>query len=466
MIRKISYSLYANIFSSAVSFISVLFIPRFFVNDIAQYGFYQIFIFYVGYIGFFHLGWCDGFYLRDGGKEYAKLPFNLYSIQFRLLVFFESIISIFIVLYAFFFVQDTNLRFIFIMISLNVVLSIPQTMIMLILQATNRIKEYSIVTITNRMIFGFLLLLIFILRLRDFKMIILSFNISYLVSLSLSVYLCNEVVFSKAAGLSNGFREAIVNISIGSKLMLVNISNLLINGIVRIGIQNNWSVSIFGEVSFALSITNIVLLVVDAIAIALYPDMKQRSDDYLKKNYQTFSSIIMIPLFGALVFYFPMIYLIKLWLPQYVNSILYLSIIFPTFIYTAKMGLLTSTYMKVLRFEKKMLYVNLIGLVIATITTLISTIILNNLFILVLSILINLVIRSAIAETIVLNHLKLNYTKDIVSEFLLVVLFLVFSSQNISLNGLLIYLCFYILFLIMSKERVINIIKFVKSRIN
>ena len=95
-IKKIMYSIGANALHLCVSLLTTLLVPKFFGVQIEQYGYLQIYLFYVSYIGFFHLGLCDGIYLRDAGKKYEDLDKNLYSSQFWLLTSFSGIVLVLI----------------------------------------------------------------------------------------------------------------------------------------------------------------------------------------------------------------------------------------------------------------------------------------------------------------------------------------------------------------------------------
>lgn len=53
------YVVGANLLSLFVSILTTLVVPKFFGDDVGQYGYLQIYMFYLGYIGFFHFGWCD-----------------------------------------------------------------------------------------------------------------------------------------------------------------------------------------------------------------------------------------------------------------------------------------------------------------------------------------------------------------------------------------------------------------------
>ena len=59
-----------NIFSMLITAFSTLFLPRF--TNLYNYSLWQLFIFYYGYLGFFHLGWNDGIYIKYGASCIIK----------------------------------------------------------------------------------------------------------------------------------------------------------------------------------------------------------------------------------------------------------------------------------------------------------------------------------------------------------------------------------------------------------
>ena len=68
--------------------ISFLF-PKLF--GIAEFGFWQLFIFYVQYGGMLHFGLNDGVYLKEGGKYYNQINFPLVGGQLRISIIFQII---------------------------------------------------------------------------------------------------------------------------------------------------------------------------------------------------------------------------------------------------------------------------------------------------------------------------------------------------------------------------------------
>ena len=64
VILNIIYAIGAQALSMLLSILMALFLPK--VLGIREYSYWQLFIFYISYAGFFHLGLNDGVYLKQG----------------------------------------------------------------------------------------------------------------------------------------------------------------------------------------------------------------------------------------------------------------------------------------------------------------------------------------------------------------------------------------------------------------
>ena len=73
--KKLLENFSVAIISQGVGFIlsaiTALIVPK--VLGITEYGYWQLFIFYTSYTGFFHLGLNDGFYLLKSGQTRNSL---------------------------------------------------------------------------------------------------------------------------------------------------------------------------------------------------------------------------------------------------------------------------------------------------------------------------------------------------------------------------------------------------------
>lgn len=144
------------------------------------------------------------------------------------------------------------------------------------------------------------------------------------------------------------------------------------------------------------------------------------------------------------------------WLPQYADGLKYLAILFPMFLYEGKMALLILTYLKTLRKEKIILKVNIISLFLGFVLTLIFTTFHQNLNLLVLSILIVLAFRSALAEYCLTKTLKIRVFKDIVLEFIMSAGFVFISWMYNSWYSTILYAVLFILYTLVKLKVLLN----------
>ena len=65
-IGNLIYAFAAQGLSFALSVLMSIIVPK--VLSLNDFGYWQLFIFYTSYVGFFHFGFNDGVYLLNGGK--------------------------------------------------------------------------------------------------------------------------------------------------------------------------------------------------------------------------------------------------------------------------------------------------------------------------------------------------------------------------------------------------------------
>lgn len=396
--KKLSYSLGANLISLLISIFTSIAIPGFLANDIVGYGYYQIFIFYVGYIGFLHFGLCDGIMLRVAGKNYQDLDINVYSGVFYILLAVEATIGFFIAVVSLVILSDKNTIFICCMIAVNIIVIIPKYMLSYLLQATSRVKEHAILTVGGRIYFGIAVALVILLGFRKFEYFIFVQTSSEIVSLILACWFCRNILLSKMAPIAPIIQECRTNISIGCQLLVSNLAALLITGIGRLGIQWKYDAYIYGETSFTFMTVNLMMSFISATEAVLYPDFKRKPIDEIKKIYSAIENKLMLTIFGGLVLFYPAKEIIKWMLPQYANAIQYTVYLIPMCIFSSKMSLLVQNYMKIFCMEKQIMIVNIITVIITASLTACSLLLSDSLIWIMISISIAVVLRCCIAE--------------------------------------------------------------------
>ncbi len=452
-IKNMSYTITSNLISLIVSTLVVLIIPK--VIGVEEYGYWQLYIFYSSYVGFLHFGWNDGIYLRIGGDEYKNLDKRLFYSQFIELLITQILIAILIWVVSVTYVVDISQGFILQMVAIAMILSNSRIMLLFILQATNRIQDYARVTMFDRIIYVLLIVLFLALGLRHFKIMILADLLGKFLSLVFSMIYCKDIVFHKMSDFYLTINEVITNINIGIKLMFANIASMLIIGIVRFGIEQTWDVATFGKVSLTLSISHMMMIFINAVGIIMFPILRRTNQEKLANIYSTMRDFLMVILLGFLIIYYPLKTVMAAWLPQYSESLLYMSLIFPMFIYEGKMALLINTYLKALRSEKVILRININSMLLSLVMTYITTQIFVSLNMAVLNIIILLAVRSALAESYVAKELEIKVKKDIILELLMTLVFVLTGWFVNSWMTMLVYGISYFIY-IMIKRRDIN----------
>ena len=450
ILENITYTFTANILTMLISIIMTLILPKFL--GVTDYSYYQLYIFFISYVGFFHFGWIDGIYLKIGGMEYNDLEKSNYVTQFWMLNVLEIIIAAIISIFALFIIKNIDKSFVLISTSVCGVITILRTYLLFILQSTNRIKEYAKYTRVDRFIYFALVIVFLLLGFKNYKIILYIDIFSKLVALVLCANKMKDIVFGKLNISKNTLLEIFENISIGIKLMLANIASTLIIGVVRFGIQKNWDIETFGKISLTLNISNLLMTFINAVAVIMFPLLRREEESNLPKIYVILRNTLMIFLYMMLIFYYPIKLILSTWLPQYADSLRYMALLFPICIYESKMSMLINTYLKSFRKEKSMLIINTISLILSLILTILSVFILNNLTWAILSIVFLLGFRCVIGELVLTKIMNILIYKDIILETVLTAIFIISSWFINNMFCSIIYTCFYLIYVFIKRK--------------
>lgn len=175
--------------------------------------------------------------------------------------------------------------------------------------------------------------------------------LSLVVVTIISIYLCRRLLVPSFGSLAQILTEAKKNIIVGSQLMVAYLAGMLILGVVRYGISIGWDVTTFGKVSLSLSISNFLIAFISAISIVFFPILKRMNEENRIHVYKPIRLGLDCILLGLLLLYYPLQLILSWWLPQYTDSLLYLSVLFPICLFDSKLHILVNTYFK--KYEKR-----------------------------------------------------------------------------------------------------------------
>lgn len=462
--RNLSYTLSSNLITMIVSAMVVFVVPK--LIGIEEYGYWQLFMFYSSYVPFFQLGWTDGIYLRYGGERKESLNNQLFYSQFILLLGSQILIAILMVMFSKEFIHDYNKAQIIRLTSSYMILVNTRYLFTYILQATNRFKEFSRIIICDRFIYAVMIIITLLLGVRKYQILIYADLVGKVISLLLSIYVCRDFALLNINKFKVYWNETLNNIRAGIKMMFSNTASMLIIGFIRLGIERTWDVAIFGKVSLTLSISNFMMIFINAVGVIMFPMLRRTEEDKLSKIYNILSKSYSFLIFGILFLYYPLKEILLIWLPAYSDSLVYMALLFPISVYEGKMALLINPYLKTLRKESLLLKINVAGFLVSIVASLTTSFVIQNLNLAVLSIVIVLGVRCILSELILSRILNINVASNIIIETILVIIFIILGWMENSLVSGLVYLLVYSVFLYSNRYAIQKSVELIKSNVN
>jgi len=462
ILKNIAYSFGANFISLCVSVFMVMFVPKFLsVND---YGLWQLFLFYFSYLGFLHFGWEDGIYLRYAGKQFEELDKKTFAGQFYGITSLQFFLAVFFTVGGEFFVDDPIKKVALICAVWLAPFVNFTNLCNFILQITNRIKDYAKFLLTERIVF-FLGVSFFLLVLdrNEFRYMYYAKLFSTLSITGIGIYLCRSLLRPRFYSLGQIIKEAKENLTVGSKLMLANIASLLIIGIVRYGISIGWDVATFGRVSLTLGISNFLMVFITSVSVVFFPIIKRMDGDKRAAAYKSIRTSLDVILFGILIGYYPLKCILSWWLPQYADSLIYMSALFPVCVFNSKLSILINTYLKSMRQEALMLKINILSVVVSLIATFFMVQIFHNLNLTILSIVGLYAFQCCLAEYFISYLLQMNLRKDILIDILMCGIFTASGWFLDNIFCMAIYGSAYLVFLFFQRDQVKKTIAMIRK---
>lgn len=460
-LKNIAYSFGANLTSLCISIFMVMFVPKFLsVND---YGLWQLFLFYFSYLGFLHFGWEDGIYLRYAGKNYDELNRKTFAGQFYGIIVLQIVLAVLISSIGQILVSDPVKRTALICAVWLAPFVNFNNLCNFIMQITNRIKDYAKLLLTERVVF-FLAVVLFLLvfHWNEFRYMYYA-KLFSVAGISLAgVYLCRSLLRPRFYPLRKVLSEAGENLLVGSKLMLANIASMLIIGIVRYGISMGWDVATFGKVSLTLGVSNFLMVFINSVSVVFFPIVKRMDERKRSEIYMVIRNALTFLLFAGLIGYYPVRYILSLWLPQYAETLVYMSVLFPVCVFESKVTLLINTYLKSMREEFLMLKINAVSVAFSMIVTTFTVGIWHSLNAAVFSIVLVYAFRCVLAEYHVTRLLGLDLRINMLEDLMMCGIFILSGWVFDSFLCMAVYGVVYIAFVLIHRRSLQQIIGMVR----
>jgi O-antigen/teichoic acid export membrane protein len=449
--------------SVVLSALTSLLVPK--VLGVTEFGYWQLFIFYTTYSGLFHFGLNDGVYLINGGKKRSELNKEEIKGQFIVGMTVQSLFAVAICLVAIFGGFGEKRAFVIFLTGIYMVLYNLSSYLGYVFQAINETKLFSYSVMIDKLVFLIPLSYLLIAHTRQFEWYAASYAVSKLCALIFCIWKGRDILSAGTYLFSESVKLAIRSVRVGINLMVANIASMLILGVARFAIDYKWGIEVFGKLSFSLSLVNFFIQFVSQASMVLFPALRQSSESELRNVYLHIRDIMELCFPVVYILYFPIVWIMRLWLPAYADSLEYFILLIPLCLYNTKMDICCTTYFKVLRKERILLKINLATVTFSSILVLAFTFLYPSVYLILASVIVAIILRSLLSEVLINRQLGVPSSSLAIYEILLTVAFIILTFTLADLAALIVYFVIYAGYLAINKRQLSDELKTIKRGI-
>lgn len=426
ILSNFSVALGAQGMSTLVGLLTSLIVPK--LLGVADFGYWQLFIFYTTYLSLFTLGLNDGVYLIEGGKRREETNKKQLASQFWVECAYQCVFAGIIVAVALSGVFGDDRSFVILLTALYLVLNNASNFFGYLFQAMNESKLYSLATIINCTTFLVPLLIMLVTGDSNFKHYIFFYTIARCASLGFLAWKGRDFLSAGLVKFGVALRLSWKSIRVGSKLLLSTTAGTLVLGVARFMVDANWGIEEFSIVSLAVSITSFVMTLVSQASMVLFPALRQAQKHEAVGFYLAASNGLDVLLPLTYVLYAPMAALLTWWLPQYEASFTLFALLMPLCIFNSRMGVVGNTFLWVLRKEGRLLAINVGALAISTLFALVGTYCFHSIEVVFGGAVLAVILRCLYSEWFIGREFKVQKLSSLTGSIVVTVCFVVASA--------------------------------------
>lgn len=402
-----------------------LVIPR--MLHVEEYGYYKIFTLYLGYASLLHLGFPDGILLYYGGKEYTKLDKRELRLNSRFFLFFQLISSLGLITIGLSMCADIT-QYVVCMIGFDLFFVNIATYYRFISQAVMRFKELVIRNIIQATLQILMIIVVYMISAYTSIQIngrVFIFSVVTIDAIMFVWYIVtySQMTFGKAMKINEGKKLICYFFTTGIVLTLAyQISHLIF-------VLDSQMVSVLFDLrsyalyAFSYSIISMVSSTINAVSTVLFPNLKKMTKENAIKRYPVLMNTISVFSCVMLIGYFPIVWFIRFYLPDYGDSLIYLKIILPGLVFSSCINLVLFTYFKVLNRLSSFLHISVAALALGAVTNYIGFLVYRDPISFSVASVITLIVWYILLEILMASIYKLHWKKNFFYILLQVVAF-------------------------------------------
>lgn len=437
-IKDFLFMISSNMVSLVAGLVAALVIPKFL--GIEDYAYYRIFSFYAGYVVIFSLGFNDGVYVRYGNVDYENLPKEKFRMYIRSFLRFQILIACILVIVSYFLINDFYRQYIVLFVALNSVIVNISGLLSFILQFTKKFKFYSINLILSKILFICSTLLCLILGYINYKYLVVLQTLINLIVLISYIYKMRDLIFGYKEPFLKNIKDIVMNVSIGFFIMIGNLTEIVILGLDRMVMDNFFSLEDFAYYSFGVSLLTVVYLLLQSMAMVVYPYLSRSKVDNFGLLYAKVRISLLVVLGCSLSSFFFAKYFVEQFLPNYLGALPYMLLLMPTVLMRGQMKILSENLYKILRLQKDYTINNLIALIMGCIVNVIALVVFRNPYATAVSSVITFYLWQVFTDFYYAKRFKMRLIKVHLVQCLVIALFWIIGAHFNWYMGLIVFL--------------------------
>ena len=313
------------------------------ILSVESYALVKTYVFYVSYIGFLHFGYIDGLYIKYGGVEPEDVDYQVLKNEHLLFLLMQAIVTVVLLIIAF-----VTKDLILFLMAVSIIPINASTFHKHFYQATGQFDQYAKVSYLYTVVYLIMNIgLALVFRSESYILYCLTTLVA-----NLAVFLVVEYQFFK------NYRQIkskldiqlLSHIKIGVFILIGNLSVMLFYAIDRWFIKLFFTVEDFGYYSFAISMLNIINVLVSAISVTFYNYLSKGEDEEKLKKLKSYFLML-----GGLasIGYFALAAVVSVMLQKYEPALNVIAISFAAYPYMIVINALYVNLYKTRKDEKK-----------------------------------------------------------------------------------------------------------------
>lgn len=341
--RAATLAMLAQLVSMGVSALTVFLLAS--ALSPVTYGRWQLYLLLGSFSGLFHLGLCDGVYLRLGGRRFDELDLPREGSIFRRMSTVLLAVAAVWIIAILLFEGAEGRGAVFILALSYMPLFNAAAYLGFVQQATDNTAVYSLSVVIERLSFGGAVSVAAALGAADFRVYAacsIASKLAALVYLSLK---SKRLLTSPAArGVGKTVRK---DISSGFRLMSAHLAGHLTTGSARLAVIYQYGDAAFGKVSFAITLAGLFLQFISQLTMVLFPALRRQDGAGRREAFGRLGRLARLLLPGVLLAYLPLKTIISAFLPSYAAEMEHLALLLPLCLFDGNVNLVGATYLKV-----------------------------------------------------------------------------------------------------------------------